>query len=785
MKAYHIIIASIIFSLLPAFSHGQCFLRIRGQVVDGDTKEKINNASIEVKELRRIFTSDSLGTFNIEGLCPGHYEIVITHIGCQPVLLHVHLKDDYNEVITLPHRYNELENVTVQTTGSGKDIVVSNELKGRELDALRGLSLGESLQKLPGVNVIQTGSNIYKPVIHGLHSSRILILNNGIRQEGQQWGSEHAPEIDPYIANRLTVIKGAGTIRYGGDAIGGVILVEPKLLPIAQGISGEINTAFFSNNKEAVISGILEGNSKKYPAFSWRTQGSLKKGGNAKTPGYWLDNSGFEEYNFSAAAGWRKKTWGTEVFFSQFNTKLGIFSGSHIGNTKDLIEAINNVDPPDYIKNAKFSYEIDRPYQKVQHNLLKLNAFVNTGNAGKFSLVVARQFNSRQEFDKKRFASSDDVPQLDLEITTYSADAVWDHYTWHGFRGTVGISGMYQDNWYQYRLFIPQYQLLNTAAFIIEKYDVGKITVEAGLRYDYRNIYNIYSNDGTLYNEKTYNNLSGNIGAAYKISTASRITINASSAWRAPNVNELYSDGLHHGAARLEKGNAALIPERANSIIGGFAYNKHKWQIEAEIFYKQISGFIYLKPTYPPQLTIRGAFPSFAFAQTDADLYGGDLSMGYRFNAHFKAKAKTSLLWAWDKTAGDWLIQMPPNNHQTELEYYFSEGKRWKQTYIKAVVLYTEQQQRVPATGNIEITKPDGSKQLESDYAPPPPAYTLFNIETGTSLQTKRKQVSIILSINNLLNTRYRNYMNAFRYYSDEVGTNISLRIKVPFSITK
>jgi iron complex outermembrane receptor protein len=198
------------------------------------------------------------------------------------------------------------------------------------------LSLGESLQRITGVSVLQTGNNIYKPVIQGLHSSRVLILNNGIRQEGQQWGSEHAPEIDPYVANRLTVIKGASSVRYGGDAIGGVVLVEPRLLQYNPELNGELNLAAFSNNRQGVLSAMFEGGLDKSGLNAWRLQGTVKRGGNAKTPAYWLQNSGVEEFNMSAAAGWKKKEKGLELFYSLFNTRLGIFTGSHIGNLTDL-----------------------------------------------------------------------------------------------------------------------------------------------------------------------------------------------------------------------------------------------------------------------------------------------------------------------------------------------------------------------------------------------------------------------------------------------------------------
>ena len=758
----------------------QCFLQVKGVVKDADTREKLSGATIEIKALKRIAVTDSTGFFSMGSLCPGHYSLLITHIGCKPVTVHIQLKDDYAAEITLPHRYNELENVTVTSNIGQWPGSINTIIQGKQLDAKRGLSLGETLKEVSGVSLLQTGSNIYKPVIHGLHSSRILILNNGIRQEGQQWGSEHAPEIDPYIANRLTVIKGAGTIRYGGDAIGGVILVEPKLLPVSPGITGEVNTAFFSNNRMGVLSLQVEGNNKKLPPFSWRVQGSVKRGGSSKTPEYWLDNSGVAEYNFSGTAGWRKEKWGTEIFFSQFNTKLGIFSGSHIGNTTDLVNAINSKDPPDYIRQAAFSYSIARPYQRVQHNLLKINSYLQTGDKGRLNVVLARQFNSRQEYDKKRFQSSEDVPQLDLEITTWSADIVWDHAAWKGIRGSAGISGIYQDNWYQYRLFIPQYQLGNLGAFLIEKFDLGRFSFEGGVRYDYRNIYNIFSNDGKIYDSKEYRNFSGNMGIAYRLNDAIRIKVNTSTAWRAPNVNELYSDGLHHGAARLEKGNEGLTPERANTIIAGIDYHKSGWIIETEIFNKTVNGFIFLKPTYPPQLTIRGAFPSFVFAQTNANLYGGDIHASYAFNAHVKVNAGASLLWAWDKTAGDWLIQMPANNYNLSVQYSFADGIKLTNAYVKLGTSYTAKQKRVPATGNIEITNADGSKTFASDYAPPPDGYMLANAEASATLKANKRPVTFTLSADNLLNKRYRNYMNAFRYYADEPGINVALRLKIP-----
>ena len=762
----------------------QCTLRFSGKVTDADTKELLERATVEIKEINVKVATSKSGEFKIEGLCPGHYDIIITHVGCRPLTTHIHIKDDFSQEYVLEHASGQLSGVTV--VGVAQHSKTGDELKGRTLESAKGLSLGESLKKITGVNVLQTGTNIYKPVIHGLHSNRVLILNNGIRQEGQQWGNEHAPEVDPYIANRISVIKGAATMRYGGDAIGGVILVEPKLLRAVPGTGGEINIAAFSNNRMGAVSAILEGNLAKTPAFSWRIQGTLKRGGNAKTPGYWLANSGLKEYNFSATAGWRKQKWGTELFYSQFNTVLGIFSGSHIGNTTDLINAINSNEPPDYIKNVGFTYQIERPYQKVQHHLVKSKTYFNTGNTGRLNIISSFQYNNRKEYDVKRFQSSEGVPQLDLSIATAALDVVWDHFTWKNLRGTMGVSGAFQDNQYSRRLFIPNYQSVNTGVFVIEKWEQKKWLLEAGVRYDYRNFFNTSSNAGRNYPDRNYSSLSGNTGVTYRISDGFSINAMASTAWRAPNVNELYSDGLHHGAARIEKGDSSLAPERANSLMTGFNYTKRKWNIEIGLYTKRINDFIYLTPAYPPQLTIRGAFPSFRFAQTNARLNGADISVGYEITHHLKWLGKASLLRAWNRTDNDWLIQMPADRFENEIEYSFNNGIFFKESYLKLSMLNVLKQSRVPATGNIEITRADGSKYLASDYAPAPPAYMLFGVEMGSQLLIGKRNVTVTLAATNLFNNAYRDYMNAFRYYADEMGRNISLRIKMPFEfITK
>ena len=198
------------------------------------------------------------------------------------------------------------------------------EISGKQMQETRGLSLGDALKRLPGITTLNTGNSIAKPMIHGLHSNRILILNNGIRLEGQQWGSEHAPEIDAFSAGKLKVVKGAAAVRYGPDALGGVILVEQPEWRDAAGTTQDYNFGGCTNGGMGFISGRVEQKLKRLSAFTWRAQGSAKIAGNVRIPGYFLQNTGMQENNFSLAAAWRKFAYGFETFYSDYHSKLGI-----------------------------------------------------------------------------------------------------------------------------------------------------------------------------------------------------------------------------------------------------------------------------------------------------------------------------------------------------------------------------------------------------------------------------------------------------------------------------
>jgi iron complex outermembrane receptor protein len=762
----------VLISAIGISVHAQnCNLQLSGHVEDTDTREKLGNALVAIVELNRQMITDSAGDFVFDSLCTGNYTIRISHVHCETVQQTVVLNKKRHLDIFLPHSKNTLSEVIVEARKEVANTGFKKELSGKALQETKGLSLSEALSKINGVTMLQTGSTISKPVIHGLHSNRILTINNGVRQEGQQWGNEHAPEIDPFIADKLVVIKGVDELRYGSDAIGGLILVEPKPLRNIPGYSAELNTAYFSNNMQYVVSGVFEQQLRKQPAFRYRLQGTFKKGANATTPDYRLNNTGSEEKNFSLTAGWKKEQFNTELFYSQFTTKVGIFTGAHIGNLTDLQNAIQSTKPDDIFLGQK-TYTIQRPYQDVAHHLLKLKANFYK-NEHRFNILLAGQFNHRKEFDIVR-SSSNTKPQLDLSIYTLSEDVNWEHPKKNNFSGMVGISAMQQDNNYSGRYFIPNYRSYSFGSYVIEKWSRHQWELQAGIRYDNKTITTnrLKFNGDSISHDFNFSTLASSLNAIYKVNDTWKLNTNISLASRAPHVNELLSDGIHHGTATYEKGDINLKPEHSINITAGINFQNTKKNLgfDINLYSNNIRNFIYQQPQPDsPVLTIAGAFPLIEYKQTNAVLNGADIALFLKPVSWLEWNAKASILYARNKKTDDWLILMPANRFSNELTYSFKDGKRFSGSYISGEVINVLQQSRVP-----------DDKNGKQDYKAPPSGYTLVNGNASTTILIAKLPVTIGIGVRNLLNTKYRDYLNSMRYFTDEMGRNISFKLRIP-----
>ena len=750
-----------------------CNLSLRGQVLNADTGLPMPYAGVVIKETQQGVQSDEHGHYQIERICPGEYTIICSHLGCDHA--EQKLKLQRNAVLDIAMKENAvtLENLVVTGSSNKKaGTQTSSELSGVELDAGRGMGLGESLKRLSGVSSLNTGATISKPVIQGLHSNRILIFNNGVRLEGQQWGNEHAPEVDPFTAERITVVKGAASVRYGADALGGIILLEPKPIRQTPGIGGEAHLQGYSNGRGGIASGMLEGKLAKLP-LSGRIQGTLKRAGNLQTPNYYLNNTGVSESNFSWSGKFQPEHWVLETFYSRFFTQLGILRDSHIGNLTDLSNAIERGRP---LQDGAFSYDLGRPLQKAMHETFRVKLAHALSETDKLSLQLSRQFNRRQEYDAHRrfnpLPETLDDPNIEFEITTWAAELNWDHRLGRNWRGALGSNAQKQINTVDRGALIPNFDNFDWGVYWTERrFKQGSPwEYEFGLRYDLRHLHVAEQGTNNLNEDRNFQNWSASLGVVYALNEAWKLRFNTGSAWRSPLVNELYSSGVHHGSASYEEGNSDLQAERGfNNSLTLEGTRSGRWSMALTTYYNLINNFIYLQPRGEAQLTIRGAFPAFDYDQADARIMGIDWTGDFNLYKTLHLESKASLLSGWNRELEDYLIYMPPLRFEQGLKWGFNEKKQADHpSFVRISALWVLQQKQAPAT----------------DYAPPPAGFVRLDAELFHTLMWGKQRLEVGISVSNLLNTEYREYLNRFRYFAAEPGRNLSLRLKVPFNFT-
>lgn len=743
-----------------------CNHAIYGVITDSETLEPLVFAKVFLPSTGKGALTGQNGEYRIVGLCDGPDTLVVSHIGCGVQHFAVTIEENTHFDIQLPHSQSHTDTVHIHDKHPDpKPTQAESMMSGKQLDKVAGKSLGEALKEMAGVNALQTGPSIFKPMIHGMHSNRIVIMNNGVRQESQQWGSEHAPEIDPFTATTLRVVKGANGVRYGPDAIAGVVLVEPGPMPDSAGIQGAVHIVGSSNGWGGSAAGMLEGRLKSLHPLAWRVQGSLKRSGNVHTPDYILANTGIREANASLTLSWTKDRYGLELFGSRFSTDVGIFQGSHIGNLTDLQAAMASDTP---LVHGDFTYAIGRPYQHVVHYLGKLRGWFETGHIGKLVGTFAYQHNMRQEFDNHRSsAQMEGAPQLDYRISTISGDVAWEHEKIAGWKGAVGLSTQMQINRYLGFFFIPNFFNYNIGPYWVERLVKLRWELEAGIRFDRRfNQIWMWQGNEVVSPIKTWQNLSASLGGLVRVNEHLGIHANIGTAWRPPTMNELYSRGLHHGAASFEIGDSNLRAEQALTSSLSLQYRGHgKFGGDLGVYWNYIHDFIYQEPVQPATLTIRGAFPTFMSKQVDARFAGVDAAFHWNLIEQLQWTGKASMVRAQNLTLDEPLIFIPPDRFETGLGYTLTGGKYFHSPQVNLSVVYTRRQNRFPAG---------------VDYTDPPAAWYLLNAELSTTIAIGKWLPDIMVGCYNLTNTRYRDYMNRFRYYSDEMGRNFSFRLKFP-----
>lgn len=767
-----------------------------GEIVDFHDNSTLSGATINITGLNKSTISKENGKFSFNNLCDGVLELEISHPECTTKFVTVTINGDTYSEIRLEHHLEELAEVKVvgdvpKNTNSGQEDILSI----KDIERNSGNSLGDALKKISGVSTLNTGGNIVKPVIQGLNGSRILILNNNVRMQDMEWGEEHAPNVDVNANQNISVIKGAAAIEYGGDAIGGVIVLEPLPVIRTDSLFGKTQINLFSNGRGGNITSSL---TKSYRSGLYiKGQGSFKRLGDLEAPDYLLSNTGIKESGLSLNLGKRDFEQGWEGYYSYFNTEIGILRASHIGNIDDLILSINSQEPS--VIND-FTYDINHPNQEVTHHLAKFNYYRRFEGFGKWTTQYDFQKNRRYEYDI-RVGDDADKASLDLQLTTHSVLTNIKFDAKQGLDIKAGAMGRFQTNFANpatgVRRLIPDYDKYDFGLFTIGSYELNNDwTLDAGARYDFSKIdakkfyresrweergYDVDFADIVLEDIGTqlltnpvfdYHNFSGTAGFNFQINDKDHLRFNYAFSQRAPNPSELFSDGLHHSAARIELGDLRIKSETSSKFSASLEGNSSKWGYTVAPYLNSINNFIILEPT-GAEFTIRGAFPVWSYRQTNAVLLGIDASVYNNWTSNIRTDHKFAWVRGTDTKTDIPLINIPAANFTNNLTY---TNQKWNNLFVSLESQYVFEQTRYPS--NIEVFSPQQQENVILDINTPPDAYHLLALNTEASFTLKNKNdLTVGLSATNLLNINYRDYLNRQRYFADNMGRNLSIRL--------
>ena len=786
---------SSLFLFPPTYIHATS-MQEQGVIADEDKETKL---SVTIRVVSEVSQEPLIGAVvrcegvsnpsvtDIDGRCvvklkraSDRMKLTVSYVGYKAVTKVVSIPDSRMITLQLKDDSKQLDNVTVTALKRHTSVLQQSSAISQEaLEKGGATSLAKLLETIPGVSSISTGNTIAKPVIQGMHSSRILLMNNGVRLESQSWGADHAPELDYTGSSMVEVVKGAECIRYGFGAMGGVVLLNDAPLPYENKkikVNGNVNMGYDTNARGFSGSGTIE---TGYKQFGLRLHGMYTKGGDYRTADYVLNNTGYNTISFSALAGWQGKKLTATLFSSIYYQRSGIYYASKISDLSQLIKRFEYGRPdPETVK--PFSYEIKPPFQQSQHVTLKgeLKWELNPNHHLNFTLSF--QENLRQEFENRKKTQWSWIPMQDLMLKTYKFDVLW-QAKWKLWKMTTdaGLSNTYQTNFNypgtKQPAFVPNFAALSMGGYFLHKAEFGKLQCALGMRYDFRvlsvNGYSSLSNY-TYYDDfKLYSNFTMSLATHYQFSDKWDARANIGWSWRPPDINELYAIGLQDGSYWVV-GNKNLASERGYKLVLGTKYRNTWFSIEPSFFFQRINSYIYDhigtgKDRFHNHPS--GKYPKFIYDQDDVKLYGGDVEATVKPLQGLTFVGKGEWMFARNLTHNDWLPFMPSDRYGLSATYDLPLSKNHKyRSLLSLSGIYVTKQTRF-----------DPDKDLVPDS---PPAYFLLNgtAEFRIGLPQNRELKFMIVG-DNILNALYKEYTDRFRYYAHERGANFSLRTLFKF----
>jgi iron complex outermembrane receptor protein len=726
----------------------------------------------------------------------------VSYVGYQSIDTLITLTASIVLDFKLKESTNRLSEVIVmQQKNTINNSILEQKLKLETIEKYSNQSLGDALKEIAGVSSLKTGNAIVKPIINGLYGSRVPIISNNVRLEDQEWGTEHAPNLDVNSAGKITVIKGASGLQYGGDAVGGLVIIEPLSVK-KDTLFGKTISNFDSNGRGGSISSsIHKGN---LIGWSYNAVGTFKYIGDKTAPDYVLSNTGNRELNFTGGLKFSQTKYDFAAFYSFFNTKIGILSASHIGNSFDLYQSINNQVPA--VVND-FTYSINSPRQEVQHHIAKANFNYYWNEMASLSLQYAFQFNKRLEFDVRR-RNYVNTAALDLDLKTHSILIDFKKVS-HDWTIKSGTNASYQTNFANpatgIRPLIPNYDKLDLGVYgIVAHQFFNKFAVEAGLRYDFSNLeatkyyfksrwnergydpefsnFIISDYDGTQWFTEpnfVFHNVSASLGIHKEFDNQLDWYLNMSLATRNPNPSEFFSDGLHHSTGVIELGDLALKKEQSVKFSTTVQKKWRSFSLEINPYVSNIRNYMFLRPT-DFETTIRGTFPVWEYQQTTAIISGIDFQSHWNLSEEWQHFFVLAYVNGYDVKNSEPLIDIPPLNINNKIRF---SKKEWNQLALELKSELVLRQNQFPNNNfTTDVIVNNDFIPVVVDISTPPKGYQLWHFYSEIKFKTFSKtNTTLAFSVQNILNTTYRDYLNRQRFFADEMGRNFQIQLKINY----
>lgn len=798
---------------------------IRGSVTDADNHKPIPFGNVSLAGQNKGALTDARGQFTIAiKNDSAAYQLVVSCVGYKSDTLTIETTSNVYTVALLP-LVNALNEVVVTGVTRGtllkQNPVAILAISHRAIESTASSNIIDVLVKnAPGLNAVKTGPNISKPFIRGLGYNRVLTLYDGVRQEGQQWGDEHGIEVDNYNIDRAEVIKGPASLMYGSDALAGVVSMMPVYPKDTEGkIKVGVVTEYQSNNHllgESIS--LASGGSR----WSWNLRGSLRAATDYKNR---IDgrvyNTGFAERTLTSMVSYSGQRGYTRFGASLYDNLQGIPDGSRDSLTRQFTRQVAESDDDDIqhrpiVPTSELSsYRLSPLHQHIQHYRLHTNNHYQIGN-GEIDVLLAFQQNVRREYNHP---NQTEQAGLYVRLNTFNYGIRYNLPTLGRLATTVGVNGMAQANKNKNGTAfpIPDYRLFDIGTFFFLKYQVDKLTLSGGLRYDNRQLkgddFYVRTNPKTGFDQhiflpdtsgatlpfpvlkQTFTGISTSLGLTYEFSDKLALKANLARGYRAPSITEIASNGLDPGAHIVYIGNRNFQPEFSLQEDIGLTATFPDINFGVSLFNNFIQNYISLSQLVDAQgepVVIVPGNRTYQYQQASAQLFGFETQLslhptGWR---GFTFDNSLALVYGYNRGSrytdagvnGEYLPFIPPLRLSTGISQTLPLKSGWlTDLTVKADVDYNAQQNRYLGLNDTET------------YTA---AYTLVNagIDGQLHLGQDRPAWRILFQVNNLFDVAYQSNLSRLKYFEYftqspnghlgiyGMGRNICLKLTIPFN---